>query len=176
MTTCLKCGGEMIGPKYCEGVAYGMDLRTVLVSRRRGGERRKGKVDGAIRVKPRHKFNAQPTVVDGIRFASIKESRRYGELKLLEKAGEIHGLVLQPRFVLLVPDRRHSTEPQTLLGEYRADFAYCECRCGARRLTASGLCDRTRVVVEDVKGFKTPLYRWKKKHVEAQYGIKILET
>jgi hypothetical protein len=30
-------------------------------------------------------------------------------------------------------------------------------------------------VVEDVKGFKTELYRWKKKHVEAQYGIEIVE-
>jgi hypothetical protein len=27
-----------------------------------------------------------------------------------------------------------------------------------------------------VKGFKTPLYRWKKKHVEAQYGITIREV
>ena len=31
-------------------------------------------------------------------------------------------------------------------------------------------------MTEDVKGFKTPLYRWKKKHVAAQYGIDILET
>ena len=28
---------------------------------------------------------------------------------------------------------------------------------------------------EDVKGFKTPLYRWKKKHVEAQYKITVVE-
>jgi hypothetical protein len=31
-------------------------------------------------------------------------------------------------------------------------------------------------VVEDVKGMRTPMYRWKKKHVEAQYGITITEV
>jgi hypothetical protein len=30
-------------------------------------------------------------------------------------------------------------------------------------------------VVEDVKGFRTPLYRLKKKLIEAQYGIAIIE-
>lgn len=35
--------------------------------------------------------------------------------------------------------------------------------------------DTQPYVVEDVKGFKTPLYKWKKKHVEAQYGITIRE-
>ncbi len=44
-----------------------------------------------------------------------------------------------------------------------ADFSYTDTRTGL-------------VVVEDVKGFKTPLYRWKKRHVEAQYGFRILET
>lgn len=113
------------------------------------------------------KYRAQPTVVDGIRFASQKEARRYGELKLLEKAGEIHGLVLQPAFGL------HATATDTRrtfqVGWYKADFEYCECRRGAK-------CERTRVVVEDVKGFKTPLYRWKKKHVEAQYRVTIREV
>src|SRR3990167_2292221 len=34
-----------------------------------------------------HKYGAVPTVVDGIRFASKKEARRYSVLRLLEKAG-----------------------------------------------------------------------------------------
>ena len=115
-----------------------------------------------------HKFNAKPTTVDGIRFASQKEAKRYQELKLLERAGEIHALLLQPAFTLAapMPDR---AAPPWALGQYRADFLYCECRRGAK-------CERTKVVVEDVKGFKTPLYRWKKKHVEAQYGIQIREV
>ena len=47
------------------------------------------------------------------------------------------------------------------IGHYVADFEYLE---GDVR------------IVEDVKGMKTPLYRWKKKHFEAQYGLKIRET
>ena len=116
----------------------------------------------------RHKYHAQPTEVDGYRFASTKEARRYGELKLLERAGEIHGLTLQPRYELSVDngdypeDGRGRSIP---LGVYVADFRYF--RKGA---------EGTELVIEDVKGFKTPLYRWKKKHVEAQYGITITEV
>lgn len=108
----------------------------------------------------RSKYGAKPQVIDGIRFDSQKEGRRYGELRLLEKAGEIHSLVTQPRFELWAHCGVVS-EPPIRVGEYRADFAY----------TTSQGAD----VVEDVKGFKTPLYRWKKKHVEAQYGIQIRE-
>ena len=116
----------------------------------------------------RHKYGAIPTEVDGIRFASKKEAKRYGELKLLEKLGEIHGLVLQPRFPLLVPAVGNGGPyERAFVGEYRADFGYCQCGRPAKCALDS--------VIEDVKGFKTPLYRWKKKHVEAQYGITITE-
>lgn len=115
----------------------------------------------------RSKYGAKRTTVDGITFASMKEARRYQELKLLEKAGEIHGLRLQPRFPLCA-DRGVPPEPPVILGYYIADFEYCECRRGQK-------CERTRRVVEDVKGFKTPLYRWKKKHMAAEHGIQIRE-
>jgi hypothetical protein len=101
------------------------------------------------------KYKAVPTVIDGIRFASKKEAKRYGELKMLEKAGHIQGLCLQPEYVLYAGDG------DTKLGVYRADFEYAE---------------NGQHIVEDVKGFKTPLYRWKKKHVEAQYGIEVREV
>lgn len=115
------------------------------------------------------KYHAKPTVVDNIRFASQKEARRYRELKLLERAGEIWDLELQPRFPLSVPSTTGTIGGAAKvlagtfdgrIGEYRGDFAYL---------------DRTGRVVEDVKGFKTALYRWKKKHVEKQYGITIRE-
>ncbi len=108
--------------------------------------------------KRRSKYGAVRTTVDGIVFASKSEARRYGELKLLLKAGEIEDLELQPRFPLIV----HFWDEHERIGEYRGDFAYYD-RVGER-------------IVEDVKGFKTPLYRWKKKHVEAQYGIKVVEV
>lgn len=105
----------------------------------------------------RSKYGAVRTTVEGITFASKKEARRYQELRLLEKAGEIWGLACQPRYSLEVNGRK--------IGEYRGDFVY-----GIGPM--DGAC---RAVCEDVKGFKTPLYRWKKRHVEAQYGIDIRE-
>lgn len=104
-------------------------------------------------------------------FDSKAEAKRYGELKLLEKAGKIFRLMLQPRYrlcALMSTARQESFDGESLpsLGEYRADFRYCnhaDCIC------------TWGCTVEDVKGFKTPLYKWKKKHVEAQYGITIRE-
>lgn len=117
-----------------------------------------------------HKYGAKPTIVDGIRFASTKEAHRFAELKLLQMAGEIHALDRQPRFPLFVPAHGNGGPyERACIGEYRADFSYCTCKRGAK-------CIQSMRVVEDVKGFKTPLYKWKKKHVEAQYGITIREV
>ena len=101
------------------------------------------------------KYHAQPTVVDGIRFASKAEARQYRELRLREMAGEIGSLSLQPAFYLHVRDIR--------IGQYVSDFQYYDHRAATW-------------VVHDVKGIKTPMYRWKKKHLFAEYGIVILET
>jgi hypothetical protein len=106
-----------------------------------------------------HKYGAKPKTIDGIRFASTKEAQRYQELKLWEKSGEIRCLRLQPEYTL--------DAGGTILGVYRADFEYVLIHEG---------CPGWSRIVEDVKGFKTPLYRWKKKHVEAQYGITIREV
>jgi hypothetical protein len=115
------------------------------------------------------KYKAKRTEVDGITFASQKEARRYQELKLLERAGEIMNLRLQVPYELQAPriyvggiEGLKTPRLPAVLGKYVADFTYHDRRTG--------------YVVEDVKGFKTPLYRWKKKHVEAQYGFQIRET
>jgi len=107
----------------------------------------------------RSKYRAVKETVDGITFASKAEARRYAELKLLEKAGEIFDLRVQPEYDLCAWQNGNAP----VVGKYRADFSYLDVRtkCG---------------VVEDVKGFRTPLYRWKKKHVEAQYGITVREV
>lgn len=113
----------------------------------------------------RSKYGAVKTTVDGIVFHSAKEARRYGELKLLVKAGEIHDLRCQHVLELAVPIGGYVAHK--VVGKYLADFVYCACR----RVP----CVRSHLVYEDVKGFKTPLYRWKKRHVEAQFGIQIVE-
>jgi hypothetical protein len=107
-----------------------------------------------------HKFNAVRTEVDGVKFASKAEAKRYGELKMLEKAGKIGHLSLQPRYMLLVWDCEKKQDVQ--VGHYVADFSYWDMREG-------------KTVVEDVKGVKTPIYRLKKKMVEHRYGITITE-
>lgn len=117
------------------------------------------------------KFGSVMTTVDGIKFRSKAEAYRYGELKMMEKAGLIRSLQLQPAYVLSVengcyPDERGR---QIDLGKYVADFRY-------ERFQWPGKSKECETVIEDVKGFKTPLYRWKKKHVEAQYGITVTEV
>ena len=114
---------------------------------------------------PRSKYRAVPTVVHGFRFASKAESRRYQELLLLGQAGEIRNLELQPRFPLNVDGVTVAT--------YVADFRYEERYVSSRDGVPMGWAWRD--VVEDVKGVRTPMYRLKKKFVEAQHSVTIRE-
>lgn len=103
-----------------------------------------------------NKFKNTKIEVDGIKFDSIKESKRYGTLKLLQKAGEISDLKLQVRMDILVSDKK--------IAVYIADFTYME---------------KGSYVVEDVKSDftrKNPVYRLKKKLIEAIYNLKIKEV
>lgn len=108
----------------------------------------------------RSKYGAIPEVVDNIRFASRREAKRYGQLKILVKVKAIRELTLQPKFSLAVADRFGVL---AVIGVYRGDFSYVDAKTD-------------EFVVEDTKGVRTPLYRWKAKHVKAQYGITIRET
>jgi hypothetical protein len=116
---------------------------------------------GPARAK-KHKYNAKKTEVDGIIFDSKKEAARYQELKLAEKAGLISGLELQPKFSIDINGIH--------ICNYFADFRYQD-RVEER---FSGL--KSIVVVEDVKGVKTPVYKLKKKLVKAIHGFDIVEV
>lgn len=108
--------------------------------------------------KRRSKYGAVKTAVDGVTFASKAEARRYSQLRILRAQGLIYGdLILQPVFNLWV----NSGDGLVCVGKYIGDFQY-EAPDGT-------------IVVEDVKGVKTPIYRLKKKIVEAFYGIQIQE-
>lgn len=112
------------------------------------------------------KYGAIPTMIDGIRFASKKESRRYSELKLLERAGEITHLVLQPRFGLFAAlPLKNGCRDVECVGHYVGDFQYRDQRHGGV------------TVIEDVKSpaTRTPLYKLKKKLAEACCGINVTE-
>lgn len=104
---------------------------------------------------PRRKYRNIPTTLGGLTFASRAEARRYGELLLLERAGAISDIVLQPRFQLLVNG--------TKVGTYVGDFAYRE---------------NNILRVEDVKSAatKTPVYKIKRNLMKALHNIDVIEV
>lgn len=103
----------------------------------------------------RSKYNAIKTLVDGIKFDSIKEAKRYQELKLLERAGAIKELELQPRFLLQDKFTLDGTTHRKI--EYVGDFKYWDNK-------------EKKWIVEDVKGVKTQVYLIKKKLFLKRYG------
>ena len=108
------------------------------------------------------KYGAVRTEVDGISFASKKEARRYSELRLLERAGKIECLRLQPRYPLVVANK--------LVCTYVADFAYHLLEKDEDGWKVYSL------IVEDAKGMKTPVYKLKAKLFEACMGFAITEV
>lgn len=132
--------------------------------------------EGEFMEKPQKasKYHSKKTEIDGIIFDSSKEARRYAELKILEKAGEIKDLILQERFELLPTQR----EPDIIgprggikKGEviekgvyYTADFSYTT-KTGER-------------VVEDVKSpaSRTQQYILRRKMMLFFHGIRIKEV
>ena len=109
----------------------------------------------------RSKYGNIATVVDGIRFASKREARRWQDLRLLEKAGEIRNLMRQVRYPLTVNGIRITT--------YIADYVYVPLNRISKEWEFND-------VVEDVKGVRTPVYKLKRALMFAIHGIKIVET
>lgn len=123
-----------------------------------------------------HKYGNRKVTVDGISFDSVREARRYKELKLLLLTGEIIGLQMQVPFEL-VPAQYEETgevyskgprKGQPKQGRcieksvvYVADFVYWQ--------------DGKRIV-EDTKGVRTTEYIIKRKLMLHKYGIRIREV
>lgn len=109
--------------------------------------------------------------IDGETFDSRKEARRWQELRLLQKAGQISELRRQVKFVLIPTQRAVDTrgpkggviKGKVLEREvaYIADFVYIE---------------DGKTVVEDTKGMKTKDYIIKRKLMRFVYGIGIREV
>ena len=93
----------------------------------------------------KHKYNAIRCEYDGLKFPSKREGKRYLELKLLQKAGEILFFLRQPAFDI----------PGGV--KYSADFLI---------FWTAG-----HVTVEDSKGVLTKEFVRNKKIVEALYPV-----
>lgn len=102
----------------------------------------------AYRRKGWNKYNAKPVRIDGIRFASSSEGKRYKQLKTMYTAGFIKDLELQPRF-------KFEHEGKTLC-TYVADFQYIERETGD-------------LIIEEIKGKRTEVYKLKLKMMKAYY-------
>lgn len=99
-----------------------------------------------------NKYRNKKVQVDMYVFDSIAESIRYKELKLLERAGEISELTLQPRFLLQEAFRKNGKSYRKI--EYVADFQYIE---------------KGKTIVEDVKRIQTDVFKLKHKLFEKLY-------
>lgn len=100
------------------------------------------------------KYHAKKCEYNGIKFDSKKEMNRYKELLLLQRGNVINGLSLQVPFTLIEKSKYGRNI------RYIADFVYQE---------------NGETIVEDVKGFKTDVYKLKKRLFEEKYGIAIRE-
>ena len=98
------------------------------------------------------KYKNKKTQIDMYIFDSTKEAKRYRELELLEMAGEISNLELQPRFLLQESFRKNGKTYRKI--EYVADFKYIE---------------NGKTIVEDVKGLQTDVFKIKHKLFEKKY-------
>jgi len=94
-----------------------------------------------------HKYQAKPTVVDGIRFDSKGEARYYQELKLRQQAGEIVFFLRQVPFHL-----PGGTKLVVDFQEFHKDGS---------------------VHFVDFKGMETEAFKIKKREVEAAYPVTI---
>jgi len=108
--------------------------------------------------KKRRKYGNEPVELDGLKFDSKAEARRWAELVILQRAGDIHSLEHHPRYELCVDG--------FLVSTYEADFRYYDKKRG-------------EYIAEDVKGSEatqTKEFKIKKRLVWALYktDIKII--
>lgn len=100
-----------------------------------------------------NKYRNKKIKVDMYVFDSIAESKRYRELVLLERAGQIKGLKLQPKFELQPSYKSNNKTIRAI--HYIGDFEYYE---------------GDKHIVEDVKGVETEAFKIKKKMFEYMYN------
>lgn len=106
----------------------------------------------------RSKYRNKPAVVDGIRFASQREAKRWQELRLLERFGKITRLKRQVAYEL-APSVK-------IEGEHRA-------RPAVRLIVDFTYWQNYQLVVEDAKGVETPVSRLKRHLMKSVHGIDV---
>lgn len=109
-----------------------------------------------------NKYHNKKLIIDGLKFDSIREAKRYLILKDLENKGEIINLECQKEFVLIPRQVDKNNKFKFHPIKYICDFYY---------KLPSG-----EEIVEDSKGFRTSEYRLKKKMMYYFHNIEIKEV
>lgn len=107
-----------------------------------------------LQQKGNSKYKAKKTSIDGIKFDSQKEANRYLDLLVLQRAGLIQDLHRQVRFELQPSYKKNGKTIRAIT--YIADFVYYDTFKGEK-------------IVEDTKGYRTEIYKLKKKIFEYKY-------
>lgn len=94
-------------------------------------------------------------------YDSKRESKRATELKILRMAGEIQCLREQVKYELVPAQRGRDGKVIERAVSYVADFVY----------EKGG-----KLIVEDVKGMRTPVYIVKRKMMLFFHGIRVVEV
>ena len=109
----------------------------------------------------KQKYGNNKITIDGIRFDSKREAQRWQELRLMERAGRITDLRRQVKFVLIPSQRGEDGKVIEKQVTYIADFVYLK---------------DGKTVVEDSKGYRTEVYRLKKKMMLYFFHVRIQEV
>lgn len=104
------------------------------------------------------KYKNKKVMIDNILFDSKKEANYYTYLKMLERASKIKNLELQKKYILQGHFKLNGKTIRAIT--YIADFVYE---------------DDKGVHVVDTKGYRTEVYKIKKKLFMKKYGIEIEE-
>lgn len=127
----------------------------------------------------RNKYGAEKAEVNGIRFDSKKEARRFSELSFLEHMGYIRDLRLQQDYTL--QEAYTTTEGERIRAiRYRADFVYeltdkdPQIACVADREYFRKAGPGAKII-EDAKGCRTDIYTMKRKMM-ADRGYSVREV
>lgn len=107
-----------------------------------------------------NKYKNKKCIYKGIKFDSKKEMAYYIKLKLLEEKGKIKDLELQKTYELQPSFKLNGRTYRKIT--YKADFSYVT--------TADD-----KLYIVDTKGFRTEVYKLKRKMLAYKYGIEIEE-
>jgi hypothetical protein len=150
MGICRNCGNARTIDIECN--LYNCKLTGRIISGNcecQTGQFATGTAETAHKAKKEPKYHNKHTWVDGLCFDSQMEADRYGQLKMLLRAGTIKGFCRQPEFVLM-----EGNEEQRAI-TYKADFIVFN-------LDGS-------VTVEDTKGYESEQWKRTYKMFKAKY-------